>query len=885
MAIECVHVYRYSADKIFTDGLDLPLRDYSESQLAITNIEGVAPVSATVNITQYAARDGGIFNSSRRAERHITITMKLFSNPSMDAVRQKVFNAAPVGEAITLVFDWSDGVSKAIDGYVEDTPVDYFGDQEGIQIAVVCPDPDFRVVKKQEDQYQTVVNYKQVNYPNKTTLVDIGDDIDFEWVENCKDETERFDIDSVINLKNNTDLRQQYLFAIAFTGGWKELFVNFYSSDFEFIRKEVNEYIGGITEATWEPGIYFIETDTGYEEVETELHFDYLTQIYEALTQATEWEPNKYYEKSDAPETGKWMMVTWQASYTDEQDPTAFPYQVTYGFLTDFTQQGEILNSIVAIFDSEASFFTSAAKAFSVLSKSGTVLPSAQTWAEDTYYKIAREYVRFGGYCGWTLEKDDDPVYFYEDDPDPYYKNDILISMPLYGFSRIEKIYKVYGETYVKNKYYYMNGDTEVQLTANSAPSDWDQAVNKYYSKQNRFYEMTNFTDRTRIGGRYIYDVMLDYLTYKYEPINEVIPYESGLYYASVGDANPQILRGLYGFTIIPVYRKLEGSAPSDWGTPGKYFYRVRKTALEREEVLYFNDHAYSKIKNRAVIEYELLTDMPDDFQTNYSNYFTIADDYSNIIAYFTPDEYPNYSKEYDILTTMPSDWSENFGNYYSRTDDFSMLVEKTGSEMADVIPDGNADNIKSIISLMKTSEDETNFLLGDINGNIESYVYKGVSDQYYAGGYYLYDQQTQSYILLTSSTAPADFYSEPYKYFKKEVNKCNYIPKLTIIFYNPVAKQLEYDMDNYTMFINDFKSWAEHAMSPIISYYPSETGNRKNVRKDGFITYFVSGTDVLNGIPNLDPGNNYILSETSYSNGMPSYDHAKVIGIAAQIS
>lgn len=882
MAIECVHVYHYSADQTFTNGLDLPLRDYSESQLAITNIEGVAPVSATVNITQYAARDGGIFNSSRRSERHITITMKLFSSPSMDAVRQKVYNAAPVGQPITLVFDWSDGVSKAIDGYVEDTPADYFGDQEGIQISVVCPDPDFRVVKKHEDEYKTIVDYKQFNYPNKTSIVDEGDDITIEWLNPCKDETEKFTIDSMFNIKNNTSQKQKYLFAIAFLSGWKELFVNFYSSKFGFLRKSVNEYIDGLVEATFEEGKYFIENDDGYKEVTTELEFNYLTQSFNALTAAREWEANKYYERSDAPDPGIWMPVTWNAKYTDEEDPTAFPYRVIYGFLTDYLNGGEITNSIVAIFDDEASYFTSAAKAFSILSKSGTNLTELVPFQPDTYYKLNREYSKFGDYNGWTLVKDDDPVYFYEENYDAYLHKGILDGMPLYGFSRVEKVYAISGEIYTKNKYYYMNGDVETLLTGNSAPSDWPGTA-KYYSKVERFYQMTNYTDVSRLGGRYIYDVMLDYMTYKYEPINEPISYESGVYYAWVGHATTQ-LKGLYGFTSIEVYRKVEGSTPSDWGEPGKYFTRTRKAASEREEILYLNDHVYLSIKNRGISEYEILTEEPSDWSTNYSDYFTLEDDFSNIIAYFKPDEYPNYEKQYEILTDEPSDWSEGFANYFERIDDYSMLLEKTGSEMANVIPPSNGEDIKAIISLMKNEDGTTNYLLGDINGNVESFIYKDVNDTYFAGGFYTYDQATQGYVLLTSSTAPPDFYTEPYKYFKKEVVKCDYIPKMVIIFWNPATNQLEYDIDHYSMFINDFKTWADYVSSPITHYYPSDTGNRKNVRKDNFITYYVAGQNILTGVPDLDIGNNYILSETFYSNGTPSYDHSKVIGIMSQI-
>lgn len=914
MAIECVHIYPYSADQTFSEGLDLPLRDYSKSQLAITNIEGVAPVSANVNITQYAARDGGIFNSSKIAERHITITMKLFSSPSMDAVRQKVFSAAPIGQAITLIFDWSDGVSKAIDGYVEDTPADYFGDQEGIQIAVACPDPNFRVVQRQETPieekpvYKTVINYKQCAYPEKRMIVDEGSDLWYLWQQPVKDETERYTIDTMFFITNRTKIRQKYLFAVAFLDGWKELIVNFYSSKFGFIRKSVNEYVGGLTEAVWEEGKYFIESDEGYEEVETELHFNYLTQAYSALTAAATWEPNKYYEKSDAPETGKWMSVTWPAQYDDEEDPEAFPYKVTYGFLIDNKVSGEIVNSIVNVFDAEASYFTPAAKAFSVLSKSGTNLPSATTFVENQFYRLGRVYNKIGDLNGWCKVQApydlqdpthdgeyaywDENIYFLEDYPDVYKNEGHFIDTPVYGFYYTVKTYIVYNTPYRANTYYYMNTQTgvEVLLTGGSAPSDWASSVpsNKYYSKTQTFYEMKNFVDSTKLYGRYIYDIMLDYMTYKYVPITEPIAYESGKYYSYVGMATSQ-LRGLYDFTEIPIYQVVEGEVPSDWGTSGSYFERVRMIASEVENErggsLYFNDRVYRNIRNRNVTEYIPLQTAPADWTTNYNHYFTVDTDYTWIIAYFTPDEYPDYTKIYNLLTSDPGDMDTNYANYYICTKNYDMLLEKNGTQNAKVIPPDSDNILTSVLSLVKTNDEETNFLLGDVNGNIETYVYKKSTDQYYAGGYYVYDSLTQSYVKLTSNVMPEDFYSAPYKYFKKEVVKCDFIPAMTIIFYNPVTNRLEYDVDQYSMFINDFKSWVDHAMSPVISYQSSSTGNRKIIRKDNFISYTVSGVRTLNGTPILDLDDNFILIKTKASDGTLVYDQNKVVGIAASIS
>lgn len=141
-------VERISIFKSTTDALCMPLRDWSESQIAISSIEGLAPVSATINITQYASADGGIFNSSRREQRNIVITGKLGDNPSMDAVREKVYDMVPVGDHVIVLLHFTDGTTKKINGYVESVESDYFGDLEGIQISIICPNPDFTIVDK-----------------------------------------------------------------------------------------------------------------------------------------------------------------------------------------------------------------------------------------------------------------------------------------------------------------------------------------------------------------------------------------------------------------------------------------------------------------------------------------------------------------------------------------------------------------------------------------------------------------------------------------------------------------------------------------------------------------------------------------------------------------
>lgn len=136
--------------------LDLPLRDWSTSQLAVTNIEGLSPGAANVNSEDYGLIDGASWASSRISTRNIVLTMKLGESPSMEAVRRKVYRHFPLKRKIRLTFTTETLRTTVtpitpesyrrlyIDGFVESCAVDYFGEMEGAQISILCLDPYFK---------------------------------------------------------------------------------------------------------------------------------------------------------------------------------------------------------------------------------------------------------------------------------------------------------------------------------------------------------------------------------------------------------------------------------------------------------------------------------------------------------------------------------------------------------------------------------------------------------------------------------------------------------------------------------------------------------------------------------------------------------------------
>lgn len=133
----------------------LPLRSYNDTHIAVTNIEGLAPMPGTINMDDNAGGDGSIFNSARAQNRNIVITMKPFEEDmhdfdgqlikaSMEACRRKIYLIVPLKRKIRLYLE-TETRKYYIDGYVETINADYFGDMEGAQVSILCPDPYFKV--------------------------------------------------------------------------------------------------------------------------------------------------------------------------------------------------------------------------------------------------------------------------------------------------------------------------------------------------------------------------------------------------------------------------------------------------------------------------------------------------------------------------------------------------------------------------------------------------------------------------------------------------------------------------------------------------------------------------------------------------------------------
>lgn len=124
------------------DSVVMELRKPTESGFAITEIEGLGPVTANINTTEIVSYDGSIFNSSRGTERNIVFHLT-FLGADIEEIRHKTYKYFPLKQLITIRVETDHRLCET-SGYVESNEPDIFADDgEGCTISVICPDAWF----------------------------------------------------------------------------------------------------------------------------------------------------------------------------------------------------------------------------------------------------------------------------------------------------------------------------------------------------------------------------------------------------------------------------------------------------------------------------------------------------------------------------------------------------------------------------------------------------------------------------------------------------------------------------------------------------------------------------------------------------------------------
>lgn len=147
----------------------------------ITNIDGLDPGSADVNIDAYADRPGGSFVGAHQPERNIIIDMlldpKYTEGQTVESLRAGIYAVAAPGRGIELVFTKANGKEYWCKGTVESITTPFFAEENTIRISIICEDPYF---------YKPTFNELEQNITafNQDMIISYGGDAPtgFQWV-------------------------------------------------------------------------------------------------------------------------------------------------------------------------------------------------------------------------------------------------------------------------------------------------------------------------------------------------------------------------------------------------------------------------------------------------------------------------------------------------------------------------------------------------------------------------------------------------------------------------------------------------------------------------------------------------------------------------------
>lgn len=149
------------------ESLKMELTNPYDSGIAITDITGIGPGKADINVTELTSSDGSLYNSARLGTRNIVMTLRFMIAPDIETVRQKSYKYFPIKKELILTFE-TDNRSCYIAGYVESNEPVIFDENEYTQISIMCPDPYFYSTEANAMVFSGVVPMFEFEFSNET---------------------------------------------------------------------------------------------------------------------------------------------------------------------------------------------------------------------------------------------------------------------------------------------------------------------------------------------------------------------------------------------------------------------------------------------------------------------------------------------------------------------------------------------------------------------------------------------------------------------------------------------------------------------------------------------------------------------------------------------
>lgn len=117
-----------------------------DDPIQIRDIQGLGPVNAAINTSQYGSVDGEFFNNAVVGKRNIVITLGInpfWGDLAIEDIRQILYTYFMPKTLVTLQFASTHMATVNIDAYVESFEPSIFAKDAEYQLSLICPSPYF----------------------------------------------------------------------------------------------------------------------------------------------------------------------------------------------------------------------------------------------------------------------------------------------------------------------------------------------------------------------------------------------------------------------------------------------------------------------------------------------------------------------------------------------------------------------------------------------------------------------------------------------------------------------------------------------------------------------------------------------------------------------
>lgn len=136
----------------------------SNSAFTVTEIEGLNPPDATINLSDIALMDGAKFNSSKLNVRYINIAFAIEYEAAKNRIEVYKVLKAKQYVKMTYIGDYR---NVYVEGYIESINIDYFEMKQIVTCAIVCPSPFFKEAQMIVNELRNIV--KAFHFPFAST--------------------------------------------------------------------------------------------------------------------------------------------------------------------------------------------------------------------------------------------------------------------------------------------------------------------------------------------------------------------------------------------------------------------------------------------------------------------------------------------------------------------------------------------------------------------------------------------------------------------------------------------------------------------------------------------------------------------------------------------